>query len=158
MQRKVTLYLDTSVPSQLFQPPEWMRRATLRFYSEVVPMFNIFISEHVVDEIQGTPDPTLREHIQNAIKNFIVLPVIDDAEILSAKYLEYLKQIKRKIPPEDALHLAIASFHGIQCLVTWNMEHLAKEPTRRTVAYVNYLFSLQPLNIATPLDFLVEEE
>lgn len=158
MPHKVTLYLDTSIPSQLFQPPEWMRRATIRFYSEVVPMFDIFVSEHVVDEIQATPDPTLREHIQNAVKSFIVLPVTEDAERLSAKYLEYLKQIKRKIPREDALHLAIASLHGIQCLVTWNMEHLAKEPTRRTVAYVNYLFNLPPLNIATPLDFLVEEE
>jgi hypothetical protein len=79
---RITLYLDTSIPSQLFQPPEWMKRATVRFYSEVIP------------------------------KSF----------------------------------------------VTWNMQHLVKEPTQTTVAYVNYLFNLPPLNIVTPLDLLIGEE
>ncbi len=157
MKHKVTLYLDTSVPSQLFQPPEWMSNATIRFYSEIVPMSDIFISEHVVDEIQTTPDLSLKEQFQNAVRDFIVLPVTEDTETLSAKYLEYLKQIRIRIPSEDALHLAITSLHGMQYLVTWNMEHLAKEPTRRTVAYANYLYNLPPLNIVTPLDFLIEE-
>ena len=151
----IGIYLDTSVPGQLFQPPEWMREATVKFYSEIVPEYEVFISELVLDEIEAIPDPYLRKRVRDAVKGFSVLSVTKDAEILSDEYLEYMRKTKIRMPQGDVLHIAIASSYGIQYLVTWNMRHLAREPTRRTVNYVNYLQGLLHLNIVTPLDFVI---
>jgi hypothetical protein len=50
------------------------------------------------------------------------LPITDNAIALADRYVKYLAERNIKLPLRAALHVAIASIHGINYLVTWNME------------------------------------
>ena len=148
MPHKVSLYLDTSVPNALFRMPEDRKKATLLFFQETAPKHEVFISELVVGEIEATPDDAHRTRLLNSVKNLSVLPVSAEAEKLADEYLKYIK-----IPKADAIHIAISTVEGVDYLVTWNMEHMAKERTRRIVDNINFLCELSRLYIVTPKDF-----
>lgn len=153
MPRKVTLYLDTSIPNALFQKPPERREFTLLFFRDVLPQFDAFLSELVLDEIEATPNPARRDLLIKSVEEFSILPISPEAERLAGEYLEVLR-----IPEADALHIAIATVEGIDYLVTWNMEHIAKERTRRIVDNVNFLHGLHRLFIVTPKDLFEEVE
>ena len=113
MPRKTTLYLDTSSPNALFQEPEERKETTSRFFSEVLPRYELFISELTLAEIRATPDSGLKKQLIELVGQFQVLSVSSDAEALSREYLKYLK-----IPEADAIHIAVVSVEGIDYLVT----------------------------------------
>ena len=148
MSRKIALYLDTSIPSALFQKPNERKEITNKFFNEFLPRYDVHVSDIVVEEIKATPEENLRNQISNAIKNFNVLTQTTKAEDLAIEYLKFIK-----IPDVDALLFAIATVEGIDYLVTWNMEHLAREKTRRVIDNVNFLFREHRLYIITPKDF-----
>lgn len=60
-------------------------------------------------------------------------------------------------PPEDAWHLALASFHDCDLIVTWNCRHLANPNKAGHIRRINSLLGLDVPRLATPLE-LVEEE
>jgi predicted nucleic acid-binding protein len=149
MARKATIYVGTSTPNALFHPPEERREATRRFFNEVVPTYDAFISELCLAEIRATPEMELRDELLATVQGYEVLPVAVEAEELAREYLKYLD-----IPEADALHIAIASVEGVNYLVTWNMRHLAKEKTRRMVDNLNFLMRRPAIFIVTPQDLL----
>ena len=149
MTRKIALYLDTSIPSALFQKPVERKEITNKFFNEYLPDYDLYISDLVVEEIKATPEEILRNQISDVIKDFNILTQTTKAENLANEYLKFLK-----IPDIDALHIAIATVEGMNYLVTWNMEHLAREKTRRVIDNVNFLYREHRLFIVTPKDLL----
>lgn len=147
--RKTTLYLDTSIPNALLHEPEDRKETTSLLFSQILPQYDVFISELTIAEIQATPDASLREKLVKLVDPFHVLPIHPNAEALAKGYLNYLQ-----IPEADALHIAIASVEGINYLVTWNMRHIARERTRRIVDNTNFLFGAPRIYIVTPDDFI----
>jgi len=148
MSRRATIYLDTSIPNALIQEPEERKETTSRLFSQVLPRYDVFISELTLAEIRATPDSGLRSHLVELVSQFQVLSISSDAEALSREYLKYLK-----IPEADALHIAIASVEGMNYLITWNMRHIARERTRRIVDNINFLLGFPRIYIVTPDDF-----
>lgn len=142
MPHKVALYLDTSVPNALFEDPARRRQITEDFFQNIIPKYDVYISELVRAEIKATPDEKLRNILLHTVKDFLILPISPQAEELAREYIKYLK-----IPWRDALHIGISTVEGMDYLVTWNMEHLAKERTRRVVDNINFLLALPRLYI-----------
>ena len=60
-------------------------------------------------------------------------------------------------PAGDALHLAVASYHKCDFLLTWNCRHLANANKYGHIRRINTLLGLFIPNIVTPLEFLGEE-
>lgn len=60
-------------------------------------------------------------------------------------------------PAGDALHLALASHHKCEFLVTWNCQHLANANKFGHIRRVNALLGLFVPVLATPLELLGEE-
>jgi hypothetical protein len=54
------------------------------------------------------------------------------------------------------MHLAIASVHGVDYLVTWNCTHLANALVRRALAETNSSMGLVTPIICTPEEMLEE--
>ena len=152
MNRKATIYLDTSVPGAFLDPVDSpVYKTTITFWEKVLPEYDIYIWELVTIEIADLKSVRKRRVVENLIKNFNVLEVSQDAAEVAQEYLKLLR-----IPERDALHVAIASVEGMDYLVTWNMRHLARERTRRAVDYINLVLHLKRLVIYTPLDFIEE--
>jgi hypothetical protein len=57
-------------------------------------------------------------------------------------------------PAGDALHLALASYHKCDFLVTWNCLHLANANKFGHIRRVNAILGLFVPNIVTPLELL----
>jgi hypothetical protein len=57
-------------------------------------------------------------------------------------------------PVGDALHLALASFHKFDYLLTWNCEHLANANKFAHIRRINMLLDLHVPTLATPLELL----
>jgi predicted nucleic acid-binding protein len=146
---KESLYLDTSVPSAYYDEKTKERQGiTIKFWREILPNYQVYVSEITVRELADTKDKILRKKLMHLIKSFKVLKLNKRVEALARTY------IKNKIFPvryiDDATHAAIASFYGISYLVSWNFEHLVKVRTRRLVNSVNILEGFSEIEIVSP--------
>ena len=70
--------------------------------------------------------------------------------------------VRNKLMPEDpagdALHLALASFHRCDYLVTWNCRHLANANKFGHIRRVNDLLGLKSPELVTPPELLGDIE
>lgn len=68
---------------------------------------------------------------------------------------------KHKIMPKDpfgdALHLALASYHRCDFLVTWNCQHLANARKFGHIRRVNGMLGLYVPELVTPMELLGED-
>ncbi len=60
-------------------------------------------------------------------------------------------------PAGDALHLAAASFHRCDFLVTWNCQHLANANKFGHIRRVNSIIGLGNPALVTPLELLGDQ-
>ncbi|MFQ6127153.1 MAG: PIN domain-containing protein [Candidatus Heimdallarchaeota archaeon] len=152
MQRKLKLYLENSVISMYFQDEApYLRELTRQFWKEVLPHFEVYISEIVLAEIRATAELNLRRALENLIKAFGVLEITEEVIKLADVYLSY-----RRLPRGDALHLASASLRAMDFLVTWNLRHLYKRGTQEMIREVNARLKISVPTIMLPEDFLEE--
>jgi hypothetical protein len=58
----------------------------------------------------------------------------------------------------DAAHLALASFHHCDILVTWNCRHLANANKTGHIRRVNALLGLETPLLVTPLELMEKDD
>lgn len=147
--KKETLYLDTSVPSAYYDEMVRERQeATIRFWKEVLPDYQTYISEVTIDELEDTKEEILRKDFRKLIKGLKILKTNEKIRNLAQVYIEKGVFPRRYI--NDALHVAIASFYEISYVVSWNFEHLVKVKTRRWVNSINILEGFKVIEIVSP--------
>lgn len=147
--KKETLYLDTSVPSAYHDDRAKERKeATIKFWKEVLPLYQVYISEITVKELEATKNELLRRNFKKLIKGFKILKINKKIGDLARGYIE--KGIFPERYIDDALHVAIASFYHVSYLISWNFEHLVKVRTRRLVNSVNILEGFGEIEIVSP--------
>ena len=124
--RKLKLYLDTSVWNFFFadDAPE-KRDITKRFFDSIKEgIYEIFISEVVIREINDAPEPK-RKALFDLVNKYtpVELETTEEADELTEFYMErgIIPEGKR----EDAFHVAIATAHEMDAIITWNYQHLA---------------------------------
>lgn len=122
-----SVYLETSVISYYAGRPSrdivTAARQTLarEWWDETRGHFDIYISVMVVEAVQAG-DPSAAERRLAAIAGLPILETHDAAEALAQMLIE-----EGHIPTdsvEDALHIALATVHGMDFLLTWNFRHL----------------------------------
>jgi len=159
--RKRRIYLDTSVVSFLFadDAPEF-RAITEEFFHLYVAtgLYDVAISEVVIAEIERTTDPSKRSRLGTAVAQYAIpqLRLTEEAESLAAEDLKW-----DVIPPryaDDARHIAIATCHEMDVLLSWNFKHLANIKKQTEVRAVNERNGyLHPLLLATPMEVFYED-
>ncbi|OAD21966.1 hypothetical protein THIOM_002253 [Candidatus Thiomargarita nelsonii] len=86
--------------------------------------------------------------------NLPFLPIEEEIATIVKTYLQH------KLMPYntsgDALHLAIASYHKCDILLSWNCKNLANANKFNHIRYVNNLLSLYVPILTTPLELLGE--
>lgn len=123
-QTALSYYLETSVWGALAprQPAE-MKRDTERMLL-TLPLRAVFVSSVVFEEVRRASSPA-RRRIAQAIGRVrpLRLTINRDCDQLAQDYLDagVLPAKKR----EDALHVAVATYHEMDFLVSWNYRHLA---------------------------------
>lgn len=86
-------------------------------------------------------------------------PILDIDEAIADIVDAYVKhQVMPADPAGDALHLALASFHKCDFLLTWNCRHLANANKFAHIRRINAILGLFVPAMVTPLELLGEAD
>ncbi len=154
MQKRI--YIETTIPSSYYtlrtdEESLIRQKLTRQWWDEYANLFTLTSSTAVIDElVEGSRQVTLdRLALLDSVEMFN--PTVESVQI-SQIYIE--KLIMPQKPGGDALHLAIASFHQIDVILTWNCMHLANPNKFDFIARINTELGLTTPELKTPLDYL----
>ena len=111
------------------------------------------ISPLVASELGRLKEPHRSSYLK-LIANLEQVDLTEEAAILAEGYIA--RGIFHRKYIADALHVAIASFHKIDYLVTWNFGHLANVRRQARIRLFNTAAGFYVPMIVTP-EFLVSE-
>lgn len=151
------IYVETTIPSfyhEVRTQPEMIARRNwtrLWFNAAINGTDEIVTSLAVEAELEAGDFPGKAE----ALALIADLPLLDLNEAVAEAVDAY---IHHKVMPNnrtgDALHLAAASFHRCDFLVTWNCRHIANANKFGHIRRVNGMLGLGNPVLVTPLELL----
>jgi predicted nucleic acid-binding protein len=154
------LYVETSIPSFYFDtrtdPLMVARRKWTRlWWSLPKPGTDLVTGFPVHAELDRAPSPK-RERALQLIRDLEILPPDPEIDEIVSVYLTH-----QLMPAEalgDAHHLALASYHRCDILVTWNCKHIANANKLPHIRRVNALLGLETPALVTPLELLENDD
>ncbi len=150
------IYIETSIPSLYFterssQESIVRKNWTRQWWKEYSGKFTLLTSTAVVSELrQGESKST--ENRVNLLKHLELLEITTEIKEITAIYID--KRVMPNDPAGDALHLAVASFHNADVLLTWNCRHLANPNKFNHIRVINYELGLSTPILTTPMNYL----
>ena len=155
-----TVYVETSVISYLASLPSrdlrvaaW-QQITTQWWEQEKSKYELFISELVLAEA-AAGDPSAAQKRIDKLDGIPYLNVSDEAKALAARLIA-----DGGMPAHaeaDALHVATASVHAIDYLLTWNCRHIDNATTKPVVRSICAVAGYVCPEICTPLELLSEE-
>jgi predicted nucleic acid-binding protein len=151
---KQSLYLETSVIGAYLDNGEPFRRdLTIRWWEHEMTDYRAVVSPLVTRELERVPQPHQRSFLK-LIEPLEQVELTDEVAILADGYIS--RGIFHRKYIADAIHVAIASYHKIDYLVTWNFGHLANVRRQARIRLFNTAAGFYVPMIVTP-EFLVSE-
>lgn len=149
---KLSIYLETSVIGAYLDAGDPFRRdLTIRWFEHELSEYRPFISQLVERELERVDEPH-RSGYMKIIQPLERLEFSDEAAILAEGYIS--RGIFHRRFMADAFHVALASIHKIDYLVTWNFGHLANVRKQARIRLFNTAAGFFSPVIVTP-EFLV---
>lgn len=149
---KQSLYLETSVIGAYLDNGEPFRRdLTIRWWEHELSEYAAHTSILVQREIERISEPYRTSYLK-LIKPLKQLELDEEVAILAEGYIS--RGIFHRKFIADAMHVAFASFHKIDYLVTWNFGHLANVRKQARIRLFNTAAGFFVPMIVTP-EFLV---
>ena len=151
-----TVYVETSIPSfyhEVRTEPEMIVRQkwTREWWKVARKRYELVTSPAVVNELERGDYP----HRLKCLKLISLLPLLAvEPAVVEIAEAYIARHVMPADPVGDALHLAIASFHRCDFLVTWNCQHLANANKFDHIRRVNTLLGLFVPALVTPLELL----
>lgn len=156
---KPRVYIETTIPSYYHEnrkTPEavtW-RKATRRWWDNYRSAYEVCTSALTLNELAVTPEPKAGL----CIEMLRTVPILEETPEI-ADVIEYYIQ-HRLMPADaggDAGHLAFASVHNIDFLLTWNCRHLANANKASHLRVLNARLGLSVPTLTTPITLTPED-
>ena len=149
---KLSIYLETSAIGAYLDAGDPFRRdLTIRWFEHELSEYRPVISLLVEREFERIDEPH-RSAYMKIIEPLERLEFSDEAAILAEGYVS--RGIFHRKFMADAFHVALASIHKIDYLVTWNFGHLANVRKQARIRLFNTAAGFFSPVIVTP-EFLV---
>ena len=154
--QKPRVYVETSIPSFYFElrttPDVVARREwTRQWWNEEPAKYELVTSVAVISELSaGVPERSAER--LSLVQHLPLLPIEPAITDIVTTYVQ--QKVMPADPAGDALHLAVASFHKCDFLVTWNCSHLANANKFGHIRRVNTVLGLFVPALVTPLELL----
>lgn len=152
---KPRVYVETTIPSfyvemrtaaEIVARREWTRQ-----WMDAPDRYELVTSLAVLDELTGGLSER-NEQRMSLVRDLPLLPVEPAIAEIVQTYIQH--KVMPADPGGDALHLAMASYHRCDFLVTWNCRHLANANKFGHIRRVNVLMGLFVPALVTPLELL----
>jgi predicted nucleic acid-binding protein len=157
---KPRVYVETTIPNFYYDrrkdPAMVSRRLwTREWWSTAAIKYELVTGAPVLGELLAgiTSRVALRLGLVSGLPLLVPDAAVEDTVLV---YLRH-KLMPAK-PVEDALHLALASHHGCDLIVTWNCRHLANPNKAKHIERINATLGLHVPSIVTPRDLLRRKE
>lgn len=154
-----TVYVETTIFSFYYDlraaaSAVAMREWTRKWWDDCRRRYSVSTSTAVLAELD-TGRFSHREEALALALSVPAVPIEDEVQEIVEVY------IKHKVMPDDpvgdALHLAVASIHKFDYLMTWNCAHLANANKFGHIRRVNTLLGLHVPAMVTPLELMGSE-
>ena len=145
------VYIDTSVIGRYFEDEfqEW----TIKLFHEFENGTKIsVVSDLTLEEIENAPSYV--QDLYSSMKTEKILLDIECAELAKRYIKEKAITIKYF---NDALHIAGATVHRLDVLVSWNFKHIVNLNRIRLYNAVNLKNGYPVIEIRTPREILTEK-
>ena len=119
--KKLRIYVDTSVVGGCFDR---------EFFEDSIALFDmarkgkiiLLVSDLLVAELDNAPEKVLQLFKSLPADNVERIDISEDALNLKNKYIK--AHVLGHASENDALHVAIASVHNADMIVSWNFKHI----------------------------------
>jgi predicted nucleic acid-binding protein len=151
-----TVYLDTTIPSYLFDERESLKNyieVTKAWWAQEREKFDIYVSEETMAELKRGNYPN-KLKILECMSKFEVLSLNERITKITQEYVD--NYVMPRVLEGDARHLAYASFYEMDFLLTWNCNHLANANKKQHIQVINKRLKLSTPEIVTPLTLFTE--
>jgi len=156
---KNKVYIETSIPSfyhnnrtelEMMARKNWTRE----WWDNYREYYDVVTSQAVLDELRSGNFPT-QEHAMNMLKDMPLVPIEPPISEIVQVYIQH--RVMPNDPLGDALHLALASFHKCDFLLTWNCKHIANANKFTHIKRINVMLDLFTPMLVTPLELTWED-
>ena len=128
------VYIETTIPSYLtsWPSPEIVHAghqiSTRDWWENHRPKYELFTSLVTHQEAAaGDPDAAARR--MSSLQAIPMLAVTPECEAIAQAILE--SGLIPERADRDALHIGVATFHGMHVILTWNIRHIANAHVRQ---------------------------
>ena len=154
---KSRVYIEPTVVSYLVARPSSnpilaaRQKASQQLWADYADRFEFVISRIVRDEIQQGDATAAQQRIE-ITSRLTVLENLPEIDILVQKLLD-----SGAVPPNsrpDAQHIAIATVHSVEYLVSWNHKHIVNQQKREHIKQICQEAGFQPTTLCTPMELM----
>ena len=156
---KSRVYIETTLPSYYHETRRspmifaW-RLATREWWDRHRAGYDLYTSKYVLAELSQAPGDKARRGI--ALLRDV--PLLEDPPGFREVVAFYIEQHLMPVNAEgDAAHLALASMHNMDYLLTWNCQHLANANKSQHLTVLNGRLGLPVPVVTTPLNLMPED-
>jgi predicted nucleic acid-binding protein len=149
---KLKLYLETTIFNYYFDEDRDGHDATVRLFEEIkTGKYEAYTSEYTLIELRDAKEPKRSDMLSLIQKCAIpVFDIEDEAGRLADIY------VQNNMIPEpyrfDGAHIASASIHGLDCILSFNFKHINKLKTKRMSELINLNEGYKGIIICTPME------
>lgn len=152
-----SVYLETSVLSYLVARPSRdlvtaaHQQITAEWWANRRPYFAVYVSELVIQEAGAGNSAAARRRLE-VLEGVPLLDLTEEARLLG----RHLTEAAMVAPgaDADALHIAVASLHGMEYLVPWNCRYIANAEMRTRIERECRQMGYEPPILRTPEELM----
>ena len=151
---KQRFYLDTSVYGGVFD--EEFDEFTLQLFERIkLGKITCIYSELIETELLNAPSRVKIFFQELPKESMEKVEINDDILTLATKYVE--EKVVGETSFDDCIHIATATFHRVDILVSWNFKHIVNVYRIRGYNSINLRMNYPSLEIRSPKE-IVEYE
>ncbi len=154
---KPSVYIETTIISYLTAKPSRdliiaaHQQITNEWWADARSQVDCYVSPFLIDEA-SRGDAIYAQKRLDEIADFVVLEVNEQIEDLAQQYFAALQiPEKSKI---DAFHLAVAAWHKMDYVLSWNCKHIASGRVQKTLQIVNARLGVHSPIVCTPEELM----
>ena len=155
--KRLKLYLETTMFNYYFDINRDGHKATVQLFEAIgAGKYEGYTSEYTIIELMDALEPKQTDMLA-LIKKYgiIILDIDTESDRLSDLYIS-----NGIIPSKfrlDAAHIAVASIHELDCVLSFNYQHINKLKTKRMTEIINLIEGYKGVTICTPMEVFDDE-
>jgi predicted nucleic acid-binding protein len=152
------LYLETTMFNYYFDEDRDGHADTVELFKEIHEgRHQAYTSEYAVSELLDAPEPKRTKMLELIDEyNITTIPITNESDRLADLYIE-----EGIIPSrfrDDSAHIAVASVNGLDCILSYNFQHINRLKTKIMTERTNHKEGYNGIAICTAKEVLDDEQ